>query len=697
MDNQLALETWWRYQYLRDNGHLKFVKKFTKCDKYFQGDQWDSEDKANLENEKRPALTINKILSTIASITGEQIFNRTEISFRPSRAGATEDTAEALTRVFMQIGDNNQLSWTRTDVYMDGLIGSRGFYDARLGFSDSLQGEAVVKQLNPKNVLIDADASEYDPDTWSDVLVTKWLTLDEVEVAYGKKWRKKLESQASDMSMYEYDQQDFEEDSFGTSSSAVNYLDAGQQPVMRVVRILERQWKKLSKRECLVNLVTGDIRDMPDDWTPEDLDEFLVVNENYGVIKRIAPRIRWTVCAGMETLHDDWSPYNYFTVVPFFPYFRRGKTIGVVENLLDPQMLVNKVSSQELHVVNTTANSGWKVKTGSLQNMTIAELEERGAMTGLILELDDVNDAEKITPNQVPTGLERISYKAEEHIKTISGQPDANTGFAREDVSAKALKANQVKASANFAVVQDNMNRSDWYLARVLLDLVQTYYSEERLIFITTDPLRKKSEEMKINEVSPEGEIINDLTLGEYAIVVTNQPERDTLEDSTFAQGVEMRKELDIPIPDSVLIKTSRLTNKAEIIQAIEDEQNSPEAQQEKQVAQAERIAEVKVKESDAARNTADAQVKQVKVMQDKQNLSMPIDPETQLRVKADLAKSKYETDEKIKLGYAELASKERLEMAKMKIQKAQPAAAKPAAKPAAKKPAKKAEPRKTK
>jgi hypothetical protein len=300
------------------------------------------------------------------------------------------------------------------------------------------------------------------------------------------------------------------------------------------------------------------------------------------------------------------------------------------------------------------------------------------------MELDDVNDAEKITPNQVPTGLERISYKAEEHIKTISGQPDANTGFAREDVSAKALKANQVKASANFAVVQDNMNRSDHFLARLMLHLVQTFYSEERLIFITTDPLHRKSEELTINEVTPEGQIINDLTLGEYAIVVTNQPERDTLEDSTFAQGVEMRKELNIPIPDSVLIKTSRLTNKAEIIQAIEDEQNGEEAQAEKEIAQAERVAEVKLKESDAARNNVDAQVKAVKVLQDKRDLAYPISPEVQLRVKADIAKSKYETDEKMALEYAKIASQEKI----AKINAAAKPAASPAAKPAAKKPA---------
>jgi len=606
-------------------------------------------------------LTINKLLATVASIVGEQIFNRTEISFRPRRQGATEDTAEALTRVFMQISDNNNLNWVRTDVYADGLIGSRGFFDCRLDLSDSLQGEARVTQLNPKNVLIDSDANSYDPEDWNDVIVTKWLTLDDIELAYGKKWRKKLEGYASDMSMYEYDQQDWDEDSFGSSNTAINYLDADSQPTMRVVRVIERQWKKLSKQEYLVDLEEGDIREIPPDWGDVELQDFLENNPDFSTIKRMGKRIRWTVCAGMETLHDAWSPYKYFTVVPFFPYFRRGKTIGVVENLLDPQQLVNKVSSQELHVVNTTANSGWKVKAGSLQNMSSAELEERGAQTGLVLELDDVSDAEKILPNQIPTGLERISYKAEEHIKTISGQPDANTGFAREDVSAKALKANQVKASANFTMVQDNLNRTDHYLARVLLYLVQTYYSEERLIHITTDPLRKHTEQIKVNEVTPEGEIVNDLTLGEYDIVVTSQPERDTLEDSTFAQGVEMRKELSIPIPDSVLIKASRLPNKAEVVQAIEAQQNSEDAQVEKRIGQAERIAEVKVKESDANRNNVDAQVKAVKVQQDQQNLSQPISPDVQLRVRADLAKSRYEIDEKYKFLREELASNERV------------------------------------
>ena len=40
-------------------------------------------------------------------------------------------------------------------------------------------------------------------------------------------------------------------------------------------------------------------------------------------------RIRWTVVADDIVLHDDWS--HTPTVVPFFPHFRKGNTIGPVE------------------------------------------------------------------------------------------------------------------------------------------------------------------------------------------------------------------------------------------------------------------------------------------------------------------------------------------------------------------------------
>lgn len=610
----LANEVWSRYAWLRDNGHLDFVKKAARCEDFFAGVQWEKNDLALLKQQRRPALTINKIVSTISNVLGEQIFNRTDIAFKPRNEGASAEVADALTKVFMQIGDNNQLPWTRSDVFCDGIIGSRGYYDVRLDFTDSLRGEVRIEQLNPKNVLIDSDADEYDPDKWSDVIVTKWMSPDQIELMYSKADADLLRTKQGTYHPYGYDSIDFDRDRFGMPrSSHYGAQSEGEQDHIRNIRVIERQWRKLDKVMHFVDTATGDMRQVPQDWDQQRVSEHLAQNPNLSMSKKLTHRIRWTVVADDIVLHDDWSPYKHFTVVPYFPFFRRGTTIGLVENLLGPQELLNKVSSQELHVVNTTANSGWKIKTGSLKNMSAAELEQRGAVTGLVLELDDIEGAEKIQPNPTPTGLDRVSYKAEEHIKSISGVSDYMQGFAREDVSSKSVTANKQSGQANLAKVMDNMNRTDFLLARNVLDLVQEFYTEQRLLYITTDRMTNSTEQLTVNQPTPEGAIVNDLTIGEYAIVVTNQPERDTFEETQFDQAIRLRTEAGVNIPDKFIIASSRLKEKGEIIKALEGDQNSPEAQAAAALNMRKLEAEVSKLESEAAQKGTDAELKKAK------------------------------------------------------------------------------------
>jgi hypothetical protein len=327
------------------------------------------------------------------------------------------------------------------------------------------------------------------------------------------------------------------------------------------------------------------------------------------VTKKLVKRIRWTVTAGSLVLHDEWSPYKHFTVVPYFPTFRYGTTVGVVEHLIGSQELLNKTLSQELHVINTSANSGWIVKAGALVNMSIEELEQKGATTGLVLEVDDPQAVTKIQPNQVPTGLDRVSYKAEEHIKTISGVSDSMQGFDREDVAAKAIAYKQQRGSVNFTKVLDNLERTDWLLARNVLDLVQQYYTEERLINITHDDPTREAETIVVNQMDPmTGQISNDLTIGEYDIVITSQPYRATLEDSQFEQARALR-EIGVQIPDAVLIENSRLMRKAEIVKQMQGDQESPEAQKQKELQMRAQEAEVMNLEADAHKKQADTQL----------------------------------------------------------------------------------------
>ena len=612
IDTAITTSQWYRFQQMRDSGHDKFVKKAETCEAFYRGEQWNRTDAALLKKYGKPVLTINKIKPTINTVRGEQIKLRNETQFRP-RTPAVEDVSDALNKVYKQVQDVNQAAWLRSQMFTDGIITSRGFMDIRIDKKQNRNGEIVYTNLNPKNVLIDPDADEYDPDAWADVIVSKWYTADDIAVLFNKKDADLLRNRDS-FFPYGFDSIEYVRDRFSDRQSAFYSSNHDQSNVERNIRVIDRQYRKLDKQKMFVEVETGDMRAIPEDF---DRNRIAWFTEKFGfqVTTELVRRIRWTVTADNVKLFDDWSPYKHFTVVPYFPGFRYGKTLGMVEDLISPQENLNKIRSQELHVVNSSANGGWKLKTGSLTNMTGEELEEKGAMTGLVLELGDIKDAEKIQPNNTPQGLDRISYKSEEDMKSISGVNDSMQGQDREDVAAKAIQAK--KASGNTGLISplDNLNRTDYIIARNTLDLIQEFYSEPRMIAITGDSSQGTTQFTEVNQVTPEGKIVNDLTMGEYDIIVTSVPIHDTSEDSQFEQAISL-KQLGVQIPDSVIIQNSRLNNRAEIIQTMEGNKNSPEAQaaaalqkrgQEAAVAKEE--AAVTDTKSKAALNTAKAQL----------------------------------------------------------------------------------------
>ena len=614
VNSKLANHIWKRYSWCRDNGHNRYIVKADLCERHFAGDQWDITDKAQLTLVRRPALTINKILGTVGNVLGEQIGNRSEISFRP-RNGSKAATADVLNKVFKQISDQNMLDWKRSDMFSDGVITSRGYIDIRLDFNDQMQGEVRYETLNPKNVIVDPDADQYDPDTWSEVFVSKWVTADDIAVLYNRDDAEYLRNREQSYFPYGYDSIETVRDRFGSRTNPAYANGHDDSNVLRNIRLIERQYRVLDRQKHFVEAETGDMRPIPEEFTRDRI-AFFVEKFGFKVVPKLVRRIEWTVIADHVVLHDDWSPYKHFTPVPYFPHFRRGTTIGLVENLTGPQELLNKVTSQELHVLNTTANSGWKVKAGTLLNMTMEELEQRGAQTGLVVEVTDIEGMEKIQPNATPQGLDRMSFKAEESIKSISGVSDSMQGFDREDVAAKAIQEKKRSGSTNLVKPLDNLSRSDYFIARNTLDLIQEFYTEPRILTITTDHMTGATEDVPINQVDPAtGEITNDLMLGEYGVVITSVPHKETMEDSQFDQAVALR-ELGVKIPDAVLIKSSRLIDKADILNQMTAESNSEEAQRQRQTVQAQAEADVQKTSAEATAKHADAGLKQAKTQE---------------------------------------------------------------------------------
>lgn len=615
LDSQKASEQWERYTYCRDSGHLDYINKAEKCDAFFRGCQWDTQTLSMLREQRRPGLTINKILGTLSSIMGEQIDLRTEIAFR-ARYGAPSGSADTLTKLFRYLSDSNQLNWVRSELFADGAITSRGYLDVRMDYGRSVTGDVAITNVNPKNVIPDPDAYEYDPDSWNDVIVTKWLSCDDIEHMYSAADAKLLRDRSDGSWAYGYDSIEQFRDRFGgRSPQLLGSID--QKHLTRVIRTIDRQYRVLTTVKYFVDVMTGERRCIPDSYDRNKISALL--EEMKGrLIVDTAPgkRIRWCVTADDVVLKDEWSPYKHFTIVPYFPYFRYGQTIGLVENLIDPQELLNKTTSQELHVINTMANSGWKIKKGALSNMTPDELEQFGAMTGLVLEVDGDPDKDvvKIQPNQIPQGLDRLSVKGENYIKTVSMRGDAQLGMARADASADQIEANKASSDVGLRKPMDNLERTDYLLARNVLALVQEFYTDPRIMNITHNNLTGEQTEITINWPDPAtGEITNDISLGEFDITVISQPVKQTLEQSQFDQAVMMREKLGIPIPDTFLIENSNLINKTGINKALKDQAQSPEAQQAKQVQMLGSQLQVAELKSKVSKEEGDALLKRAK------------------------------------------------------------------------------------
>jgi hypothetical protein len=121
-----------------------------------------------------------------------------------------------------------------------------------------------------------------------------------------------------------------------------------------------------------------------------------------------------------------------------------------------------------------------------------------------------------------------------------------------------------------------------------MLNLIQQFYTEERIIMIAKpdDMGETTREPMKINERTPAGEILNNITMGEYDVVATAIPHAASFQSTQFRELLEMKK-IGVNIPDTALVQVSSVAKKQELIAQMNN--TDPEiAQIQKETAKAE-------------------------------------------------------------------------------------------------------------
>lgn len=580
-------------RFTRSQGpHAAWAAIAKTCVEFVESKQWSAEELAAAEAEDRPALTFNEMGRLIRLVLGYHRNNRTDIKYLPGMDGTgSQEMATSMSQLAKAIAEQNKLPYIDAEVFMDGIITGRGFYDYRLDFEKNDLGEIKVKAADPFSTYLDPDADEYDLNSGNYLIDARWASIDEVEFLYGPEaamllWP--LVHQGSygggvPNSIVEYTEEITPWRSFGgqqggpmgTSYMAVDsYLVNSYDPTRKNIRLLDCQHYVRKMMWHFIDLETGDKEPVPESWTPDDVRKVLAFAEKKAamkgtvsplrVMKRPGRKLRWTTMVGDLVLYDDWSIYETFTKIGYFPWFRRGKTKGMAEDLLDPQRELNKRASAEVDIVTRTAHSGWMYHSKSLREEEKIKLERYGAMAGINIEWEgeEYMAPKKIEPGAPPGALDKLEQKNSDRLTRISGINESALGELDRVQSGRAIEARQRQSVLAIQVYMDNMSRSKELCGYKTLEMVQNHYTERRVVRVLG--MDGKANMLVINQPGVAGEITNNVTAGKYTVNVDETPLASSYIQGQFEELLMMVEKGILPkeVVMDIIVDTSSIPHK---------------------------------------------------------------------------------------------------------------------------------------
>lgn len=588
-----ALSNFARFDYCMSRGHRDYIDQADLCERFYLGGglQWDPEAKAEMEDTERRPAEQNEIMQMVNTAIGYQIANRMDISVRPRGRGADDASAQVFGKVIKQVADNTKLHWRETEVFADGMIRQRGYFDIRMSFESNAYGEIEIGTHHPNDVVPDPDSRSYDPSDWADVTLNRYYTLDQIEQTFGRKARRAVEvSGVADEALNDTDGIVQNRSRFGMKALGefAYYSEVGDIAATTLYRVIDRQYRVYEPTLCAV-YINGDIRAIPF-ATPEQVRQYSA--DGALITKRMQRRVKWLVSTMSAVLFDDYSPYPWFTVVPFFPYFRHGQTRGLVDNSISIQESVNKGVAGIGCILNSVANTGFTVEQNSLTNMSVDDFKRDAAKNGLVLEYKrGSKEPKRLPPPQVPAGIFEYVNMQVSALRNSTGMDEALTASGPiGEQSGVAYQARQYAAQQKLAVPLDNLARTRHMLAQRIIDLIQMFMDAPQVLrIIETDPYGAEvSSELPINQPQlGEGGLVkwlNDLTVGEYDLVISEQPMQITFDNSQFEQ-LKALVDMGYTVPIGYAIRYSNLSEKSELAKAIEEaSQQKPDPETEAKV-----------------------------------------------------------------------------------------------------------------
>lgn len=558
------------------------------------GDQWTSEDKIALADAGRPALTFNRIKPILTIVSGYQRENSARIKVNPE-GGEDRIFSEVMDRVLRQVDKWSHLADKMNYWFDDGLLTGKGWLEAVLTYdADPVKGELRFLQRTPYQVLVDPDFREYDLNEYPRAgYLFKVTRLSRAVL-------KQLYPQYANLI------DGFVTDTDDVVENGRNLIregpkdDYGNRPV--AASVVTRS--PLIEESGLAQDQKFTVKEY---WRPVMVDRFYVVDREtsqpqrfrtraeadafaaqqaFGkVIVRPVPEMHVAAMVGGFILQDTLSPFEpHYSGYPFFRFLAdwtpsaETETLrvqGIVRQLKDPQREKNKARSQNLHILNTQANSGW---IGDEEALTVEgwkQLEKMGSKPGITVRQKRGTQLREILPKGPNAGQIRREQDADQEFKQISAVNPDLLGLPQDTTSGRAISLRIKQAVLSLARIFSNFRYSKEILGRFILQMVPALFDGAKLEKVLGPQYMKTATDDRYPEGLLRGHLDAFLYMvgdQKYDVYVAEADANKTIRYEIFTDLVELVK-AGMPIPPDLLIDYMDISNSEEVKKKIREQQ----------------------------------------------------------------------------------------------------------------------------
>lgn len=524
---------------------IRFVKK---------REQWPVAVREQREAEGRPCLTVDQLGPVVRQVVNDARLNKPQIKVKPVDSDSDPKTAEILAGLIRNIeySSNAEVAY---DTAMDYAVTSgRGYFriNTQYASDDTFDQDIVIERIaDPMSVYGDPYSTSADSSDWNFCFVIEALGREQYKRRFpGKEVCAFEDFEGMDAPWFEGDRVMIAE--YWRREEVESHallLSNGETVRSDVLPEIGSLWA-----EGVPHVVDGQIVLDPMSGGPLWVQEPVTVEASRPILSH---KVTQYILSGKEVLSVTEWPGRYIPIVPVYgdEFVFEGKRwfVSLVRPAMDAQRMKNYWRSTSTELVALAPKAPYigfeEAFNGEDADKWATANSQSHAFLSVPMKAGQLPQRQPFTG--IPAGALQEAMQAGDDIKSITGIYDASLGARSNETSGRAIMARQREGDVSTFHFIDNLARAIKHAGRILVDLIPSVYSQERVV--RTLDLEGKAQNVRIGtpeqaqaallqaqEAQDDIERIYALGVGKYDVAVESGPSFTTQREEANAALTEL-------------------------------------------------------------------------------------------------------------------------------------------------------------